>query len=158
MITDPSTARVEADLAQPAFEAGCRGGRWRIVSWQAPILRFAVSATEPDGKTTEYGFWAELSNFPAQNPMVRIWDLGRDAPLAPALRPKGGPRLQKTFQNWGEDTVYRPWDRKTGPHDANTPNMPSLCWRPDRRLLFIFEDLHGILNSNARALRLRAAA
>ena len=29
---------------------------------------------------------------------------------------------------------------------------------PERRLVFIFEDLHGILNSNARAQTLRASA
>jgi hypothetical protein len=46
----------------------------------------------------------------------------------------------------------------TGPHNNNAIDRPHLAWRPDRRLAFIFEDLHGILNSNARAHRIRAAA
>jgi hypothetical protein len=149
---------VVADLEQPAFLAGCLAGRWRVVAWEAPILTVAITATEPDGTLSEYGFWAELSNFPSQNPMVRIWDLQAKTPLAPAQRPQGGTRVQRAFQHWGSDTVYRPWDRMTAPHDNNTANMPYLAWRPERHLIFIFEDLHAILNSNARAFRFRTAA
>lgn len=158
MIADPSAARIAADLEEAAFLSGCDAGRWRIISNAFPILNFAISATEPDGTVKEYGFRAELSNFPAQAPMVRIWDHLRGAALAPGLRPKGGARVEKTFQHWGDDTVYRPWDRMTGPHGNNASNFPDLAWRPDRHLIFIFEDLHGILNSNARAHRLRACA
>ncbi|MGC9954506.1 MAG: hypothetical protein ABSD21_09540 [Rhizomicrobium sp.] len=158
MIADPSAARVDADLEEPAFLAGCHAGHWRILSNEFPILDFVVSATEPDGKASVYGFQAELSNFPAQAPMVRIWDHENNVPLAKDRRPKGGARVEKTFQHWGSDTVYRPWDRMTGPHDANTANLSHLAWRPDRHLLFIFEDLYGILHSNARAHRLRTAA
>jgi hypothetical protein len=90
--------------------------------------------------------------------MVRIWDLERNVPLAVERRPKGNQRISITFQQWGDDTVYRPWDRMTGSHNNNAVNLPHLAWRLDRRLLFIFEDLYGILNLNARAYRLRAAA
>ena len=158
MIADPSIARVAADLEQGDFLSGCDAGRWRIVSYAFPILDFAISATEPDGAPSEYGFRADLSNFAAQAPMVRIWDHERDEPLDGARRPTGGPRVEKTFQCWGEDTVYRPWDRKTGPHGNNATTFPHLAWNPERRLVFIFEDLHGILNSNARAQNLRASA
>lgn len=158
MIADPSATRVAADLEEPAFLAGCRAGRWRIVANNFPILDFVVAATEPDGKVSEYGFRAELSNFPAQNPMVQIWDYEKNTTLLVERRPKGGPRVLKAFQQWGHDTVYRPWDRMTSPHDANTANLPHLAWRPDRHLLFIFEDLYDILHSNARAHRLRTAA
>jgi hypothetical protein len=157
VIADPSAARVAADLGELSFLNGCDTGRWRIISFNFPILLFAISATEPDGKPSEYCFRAELSNFPAQAPLVQIWDPAHNATLAPALRPKGGPRVEKTFQPWGSDTVYRPWDRMTGPH-VNAANFPQLAWRPERRLSFVFGDLHGILHSNARARRLRAAA
>lgn len=158
MIADPSAARVAADLEEAGFLSGCNAGRWRIIACEFPILDFAVAATEPDGTASEYGFRAELSNFPGQAPMVRIWDHEKNAPLAAEQRPKGGARVQKTFQRWGENTVYRPWDRMTGPHGNNAVTYPHLAWRPERRLMFIFEDLHGILNSNARALRLRTSA
>lgn len=158
MIADPSLARVEADLEETDFLSGRDAGRWRIVAFKFPILDFAISATEPDGSASEYGFRAELSNFPAAAPMVRIWDHAQDCPLPKDRRPKGGPRVEKTFQQWGSDTVYRPWDRMTGPHSSNAANLPHLAWRPDRHLAFIFEDLHGILNSNARAQRIRALA
>lgn len=158
MIANPSLARVEADLQEGNFLSGLDAGRWRIVSYAFPILDFAISATDPDGKSNEYGFRAELSNFPAQAPLVRIWDHGTNAPLAHHLRPKGGTRVEITFQHWSSDTVYRPWERMTGPHNNNAGRYPHLAWRPEQRLAFIFEDLHGILNSNARAQRIRATA
>ncbi|MBX3565590.1 MAG: hypothetical protein KF730_13555 [Sphingomonas sp.] len=155
---DPAEARVRTNLDDPGFIAGVMAGRWRIHAFAFPRLDFYVAATEPDGKAAAYGFRGDLTNFPATNPMVRIWDLARDTRLPANLRPKGNQRIAITFQQWGDDTVYRPWDRMTGPHNNNAANMPHLAWRPDRRLLFIFEDLHGILNLNARAYRLRAAA
>ena len=158
MITDPSIARVAADLEEGDFLSGCDAGRWRIISNEFPILDFAISAMEPDGTASEYGFRAELSNYSAQAPMVRIWDHEQDAPLAGDRRPKGGVRVEKTFQCWGDDTVYRPWDRKTAPHVNAAASFPHLAWNPERRLVFIFEDLHGIINSNALAQNLRASA
>ena len=158
MIGDPSIARVEADLGHAELVSGCDAGRWRIVSFEFPILDFAISATEPDGAASEYGFRAELSNYPAEAPMVRIWDHERNELLDAERRPKGGRRVEKTFQCWNEKSVYRPWDRKTGPHNNNAATFPHLEWNPERRLVFIFEDLHGILNSNARTQNLRASA
>lgn len=158
MIADPSAARVAADLQDASFVSGCDAGRWRVLAFTFPVLDFTITATEPDGRITEYGFRAELTNFPAAAPQVQIWDHTRNGPLSPTMRPKGGPRVQKTFQCWGADTVYRPWDRMTGPHGDNAGTFPHLAWRPDRHLSFIFEDLYGILNSNARAQLVRATA
>ncbi|MER8600524.1 hypothetical protein NKI41_30070 [Mesorhizobium sp. M0601] len=158
MIADPNASRVAADLEEAGFLSGCDAGRWRIIAFAFPVLDFAISATEPDGRTTEYGFHAELTNFPSAAPLVRIWDHAQNSPLSPAARPQGGPRVLKTFQHWGSDTVYRPWDRMTGPHGNNAETFPHLSWRPERRLTFIFEDLHGILNSNARSQPVRPAA
>lgn len=157
-MVDPAEARVRADLDDPGFLAGIAQGRWRIYEFAFPRFDFVIAATETDGTPCEYGFRGDLTNFPATNPMVRIWDLQANGPLPVNLRPKGNQRVAITFQQWGDDTVYRPWDRMTGPHNNNAGNLPQLAWRPDRRLLFIFEDLHGILNLNARAHRLRAAA
>jgi hypothetical protein len=158
MIGDPSANRVAEDLNQGDFLNGCDAQRWRIISYAFPVLDFAVSAIEPDGSASEYGFRAELSNYPAQAPMVRIWDHAANAPLPVDRRPKGGTRVQKTFQHWGSDTVYRPWERMTGPHNNNAHTFPHLAWHPERCLAFIFEDLHGILHSNARPQLVRASA
>jgi hypothetical protein len=158
VILDPSAARVAADLTEGEFLAGVDAGRWRVIAFAFPILDFAIATTDAEGKLIEYGFRAELSNFPAQAPMVRIWDHAGNCPLAQDKRPKGSQRVNITFQMWGEDTVYRPWDRKTGPHNNIAANFPHLAWRPERHLSFIFRDLHGILNSNARAHRIRASA
>jgi hypothetical protein len=155
---DPAEARVQADLDDPGLIAGVAAGRWRVHRFAFPLLDFVVAATETDGNASEYSFRADLASFPATSPLVRIWDPERGVALAPQSRPTGNERVAKTFQSWGDDTVYRPWDRLTGPHNNNAVTLPHLAWRPDRRLLFIFEDLYGILNLNARAHRLRAAA
>ena len=98
MIADPSIARVEVDLGQGDFLSGCDAGRWRIVSYEFSILDFAISATEPDGAASEYRIRGDLSNYAAQAPMVRIWDHERNAPVPGDRRPKGGERVEKTFQ------------------------------------------------------------
>jgi hypothetical protein len=158
MIEDPAQQRIAAELLREDFIGGVEEGRWRLVSQTFPTLDIAVSATEPDGKTKEYVFRFEVTNYPAQPPMVRIWDHEANRPLANEKRPKGNSRVERAFQSWGDDTVYRPWDRRTGPHGSNASNLPHLAWRSDRDLLFILEDLHGILNLNARSLRHRPAA
>ena len=158
MIEEPAAQRVAAELLSKGFLGGVEMGRWRLVNQDFPILDIAISATEPDGTASEFVFRFELTNFPAQAPMVRIWDLEANAPLAKDGRPQGNDRVAKAFQYWGKDTVYRPWDRCTGPHNGNSVKLPHLAWRSDRDLMFIFEDLHGILNLNARSLRHRTAA
>jgi hypothetical protein len=158
VIVDPAIARIQADIAEPACARGLEDGRWRILAFKYPILDFAVTATEPNGKASEYGFRAELSNFPGTAPYVRVWDHEGNIALPAARRPTGGARIAKTFQVWGDDTVYRPWDRCTGPHISNAAELKHLAWRSDRHLSFIFEDLHAILNGNAVAHALRASA
>ncbi len=159
MIVDPCDARVAAELTESDFAAGVDAGHWRVIAFDFPRLDFAVAAgKDAQGKPIEYGFRAELSNFPGQAPMVRIWDHANNRVLPRDQRPKGTPRIERTFQWWHEDTVYRPWDRKTGPHGNNATNLPHLAWRPERHLSFIFRDLHGILNSNARADRVRTGS
>jgi len=158
MIANPAQTEVEKDLDETEFCAGVAMGRWRIIEFIFPRMDFAVMGTEPDGSRKEYGFRAELSNYPSQAPMVRIWDFEKDASLDPAQRPKGNQRIINAFQRWGSDTVYRPWERLTGPHNSNAGSLRHLAWCPDRRLSFIFEDLHGILNNNARARRIRLSA
>jgi hypothetical protein len=158
MSIDPAQTHVEGDLDETHFCAGVTAGRWRVIQFEFPHLDFAIGGTEPDGSRKEFGFRAELSNFPSQAPMVRIWSFEQNVPLDLALRPKGNPRVEHAFQRWGSDTVYRPWERLTGPHNSNAANLRHLAWRADRRLSFIFEDLHGILNINARARRIRLIA
>ena len=158
MVINSAQMHAESDLDESVFRAGVAAGRWRVINFKFPRLDFAILGTEPDGSRKEYAFMAELSNYPSQAPMVRIWDMQQDVPLDVAQRPKGNPRLEQAFQKWGSDTVYRPWERLTGPHNSNAGNLRHLAWHVERRLSFIFEDLHGILNSNARARRIRLSA
>ena len=158
MIADPARAKVDADLAALAFRDGVRAGRWRVPAHDFPRLDVEVAGLGNDGRPRWYGFRMMLENYPAQAPHVRIWDLTSNGPLAQAERPRTSPRLQVSFQQWSSDTVYRPWERLTGPHNNNALTFPKLAWRPDRRLSFILEDLHGLLNSAGRAGLLGPAA
>ncbi len=155
---DLSQLRVEQDLSSAAFRAGERCGHWWIVERGFPRMLFEVAATEPDGQPSRYRFMAELSGYPGQAPHVRIWDKTADAPLAPPLRPRGCLRVTTTFQVWSGDTVYRPWERIAAEHNNFRVVFAQLAWHPSRTLSFILEDLHGILNLNARASRVRSAA
>lgn len=158
MIEDPAEQRIAAELLRESFIRGVEMGRWKLISRTFPTIDIAISATEPNGEASEYVFHFELTNYPAQPPKVRIWDPASNGPLANNKRPQGNSRVVRAFQCWGDDTVYRPWERCTGPHSSNAINMPHLAWRSDRDFLFILEDLHGILNLNARSLRHRTAA
>lgn len=158
MIRNPAEAKAEADLEDYAVRAGIDTGRWRILAFAFPLLDFVVAATEPDSARSEYGFRAELTGYPAQAPMVRIWDFVTGGPLAAAARPKGGVRVQRSFQFWQKDTVYRAWDRLTGPHVNGAVTAPLFAWHAGRRLSFVLEDLHAILNANARAGAVRVPA
>lgn len=153
---DPAIAFVKADLDAPEFQAGVDEGRWRVVEFSYPRLDFKISAVRADGTPIEFGFRANLSNYPAQAPEVKLWNLEDDA--KPAERPTGSPRIVETFKDWGNGTVYRPWDRQTGPHNNNATNLPHLAWNASRKLTFIFEDLHGILASLGRTHAARSAA
>ncbi|MGQ0589114.1 MAG: DUF7665 family protein [Sphingosinicella sp.] len=155
---DPAVALIQADLDCEAFQAGCREGRWRVVAFAYPRLDFKIAAIKPNGTPTECGFRADLTNYPAVAPEVKLWDLENDRQPVGAERPQGGQRTTQTFKIWGKGTVYRPWDRQTGPHSNNAATKPHLAWNASRDLTFIFEDLHGILVSNARPLAAGAAA
>ena len=138
MIVDPSIARVAADLEQGDFLSGCDAGRWRIVSYEFPILNFAISATEPDGAASEYGFRAELSNYAAQAPMVRIWDHERNEPLDGERRPKGGPRVEKTFQCWGGRHSLPPLGSKDRSARQQRGRLSAPCVEPRAASCFHF--------------------
>lgn len=158
MIKNPAEMHFDEDLLEEEFINGLVEGHWRIISNKFPIVSFAISATEPNGASSEYCFRADLENFPSQAPLVKIWNATSDSPLPPDQRPNWDERVAKTFQNWGDDTVYRPWDRKCGPHDGQAASNTHLAWHANRHFSFILRDMHGILNGNARKDALRKSA
>jgi hypothetical protein len=149
---------VEADLASARFLAGAARKRWRKLSYAFPLLYIAVAAVEPDQRPSEYEFQFELTGFPGVGPAVRIWDVKANSILATDRRPKGSPRVLEAFKDWGDHTVYRPWDRLAGAHNNWARDFPALAWHPRRDLTFILEDLNGLLASNALARAARAEA
>lgn len=149
MSATPAENAVAADLAAPRFKSGVARRQWRIVSYQFPILILAVAAMEPDGAASEYSFKFELTNFPGTAPEVRIWECAANAVLPGHRRPQGSQRVRDAFKVWGNDTVYRPWDRQAGAHGNWSSTHPDLAWHAKRDLTFILEDLHGLLTSNA---------
>lgn len=157
-MSNPAEVRVEADLAAPSFKAGVARNSWRVVSYTFPILLAEIASTEPDGSLSWYCFRFDLAAYPGQSPEVRIWNPDTNVPLPVQCRPRGNPRIEKTVQQWGDDTVYRPWDRKAAVHNNFREKHPQLAWHAKRDLTFAFEDLYGLLNINARLCGARSAA
>ena len=153
MPDDQAQNAVVVDLASARFRAGVGRGQWKQISFKFPVLVVAVAAIEPDGKPSEYCFRFELSGFPGTAPEIKIWDTETNELLAADKRPKGSDRVNKAFQVWGDNTVYRPWERFSSVHNNFAQNFPQLAWHPGRDLTFILEDLHGLLTSNAAARR-----
>ncbi|MGB8411831.1 MAG: hypothetical protein WCE23_03300 [Candidatus Binatus sp.] len=153
MPDDPVQKAITFDLSSARFLAGVARRQWRKVSYDFPVLVMAVAAIEPNGKSTEYFFRFELSGFPGTAPEIKIWDSKTSGLLAVDKRPKGSERVVKAFQDWGDHTVYRPWERFSGGHNNFARDFPDLAWHPKRDLTFILEDLHGLLTSNAAARR-----
>jgi hypothetical protein len=155
----PAESAVDADLRSARFRVGVIRPQWRKVSYLFPELIVAVAAVEPDGAASEYYFRFELTGFPGAAPGVVIWDSSANALLPANRRPKGSPRVVEGFKSWGPpDTVYRPWERTSGAHNNWATTHPELAWHPRRDLIFILEDLHGLLTSNATAHSARSAA
>jgi hypothetical protein len=154
----PAELAVTADLASARFRIGVKRGHWREVSYVFPILVIAVAAVEPNGNPSEYAFRFEMSEFPGTAPDVRIWDCATDVLLAVGLRPRGSHRVTEAFKSWGNQTVYRPWDRLAGAHNNWSSGYPDLVWNAKRDLTFILEDLYGLLTSNTTAYGTRQAA
>jgi hypothetical protein len=152
LIPDPAIERVHADLADPSFMAGLIRQNWRVAHEELPLLLIELHSTEPDGSQTWYGFRFELSNYPGQAPDVRIWDIGANQPLPVPNRPKGNAPVEKAFQQWQPDVVYRPWERSARDHNNFHTSFPHLAWHSDRKLSFILEDLSELLNLNARKI------
>lgn len=154
----PAEKAVAADVASARFRVGVKRGYWRQVSFDFPILIIAVAAVEPDGSSSEYFFRFELTGFPGTAPEVKIWDPKANALLAADRYPKGSNRVTEAFKRWGNETVYRPWDRHAGAHGNWATVYATLAWKPERDLIFILEDLHGLLTSNAAACSNRPIA
>lgn len=158
MIQDPSAEAIRRDLEDTSFKAGVARSQWKLFADAFPVLQIDVSATEPDGTVAWYRFRFEVSGYPGNNPEVRIWDSLGDCALPADRRPKGNAVVLKTFQVWTSDTVYRPWERTTKDHNNFHSSYPHLAWHSKRKLTFILEDLHEILNLNSRTVAPRAAS
>jgi hypothetical protein len=139
---------VRADMESARFVAGVVRRYWRVVSYAFPVLIVTIAAIEPTGEAAEYAFRFELSGFPNVAPEAHIWDIDSNAPLPVNRRPKGSARVAMAFQDWGDKSVYRPWDRRSGAHNNWAAKHPTMTWNASRDLAFPLEDLHGLLTSN----------
>ena len=149
---------VMKDLESSAFQSGVMRGSWRVHSFQFPKLVIGVLGTEPDGSRKMYYFRYVLDNFPTSAPWVQIWNIEADQILPVAQRPKGNAKVERAFQSWSDDTVYRPWERMALAHGDWVHKYASEAWHPGMTLTFTVEDLHGILNANALMVAAKGAA
>jgi hypothetical protein len=154
VIADTAHAAVLKDMASARFRLGVKRALWRVHSYEHPLLFMAIRSINAKGEKREFGFKFDLEGFPGAAPMAWIWDLKNNVRLPENLRPTGCQRVEQAFKNWGSNTVYRPWDRMAGPHFGPGTNQPqgvsNFFWNSTRDLTFILEDLHELLNLEAR--------
>lgn len=147
-----SQKAISAELEGARFLAGSLRKRWRLISYEYPIMFIGVSNGSPEDNSKEYVFRFELTDFPSTAPDVRIWDLSSNNVLAKDKRPKGSQRVNEAFKEWNEGNIYRPWERTGVTHNNWIQDHPELTWHSNRGLIFILEDLHGLISSSDMAL------
>lgn len=151
-VLDPALTRIEAELASPDFRAGVQEGKWCLVDFKFPILKIDINGTKPDGTRALYRIWFEVRGFPGQRVWAQQWSRINDCAATPAERPTGNERVENAFRGWesgGGIHLYCPWEREVA---ATHPNFltefPEKSWNNNRNLIFILEELYGLLNLN----------
>ena len=160
-IENPSLTALTADIQSSRYRLGEKRGLWRLIDNAFPVLIVGIVGHNVQGMAKEWAFRLELSGFPSTAPEARIWDIERNATVAPNLRPTGNRRVIEAFKAWQGDTVYRPWERSSGPHFrtiGQPTGVTNLQWAPSKDLTFILEDIHELLNLDTRVDGLRQAA
>jgi hypothetical protein len=152
MVVAPDERALDEHLRGGRFQSGAAAGHWRLVCVTWPVTLVAVSAAERPGSPSEFVLRFELTGYPHAAPTGGLWDLGTDASLLPACRPKGD-RAAQLFRvdGWkgGATAMYAPWDRiglEAHPDWAST--YPNDAWNPTRDLSFILSKIHEVLNAD----------
>lgn len=148
----PAVDAINSDLQSRPYQVGAARGLWRLVEFTHPSYIFAVTGVGPNGESVEIFFRFELNGYPATAPWVQIWDHATKQQLPADRRPQRGKLQSESFKIWGNHggSVYRPWDRHSGPHNGWNSKHPELAWNPRRDLSFVLNDLHQILNCPGR--------
>lgn len=158
VVEPPDKRALKADLANAAFRAGMADGRWRLVQLNWPHAFIAVTAR--DGR--EFVLRFECTGYPGAPPTAGLWDLERNAVLAPDRWPSSqGGRLGAVFRrDWKSGSaLYLPCDREAiAGHDAWRTQMPSKIWRPSVGIVHYLEIVHELLNSRDYSAPAGAAA
>jgi hypothetical protein len=142
----PVMVAIDTDLDSTEFKVGVARGFWRLVDTKFPVYVFAVTQVLANEASKEYFFRFELDGYPAAAPKVLIWDVEKAQMLEAQLRPNQNQVQRQAFKDWGDHTVYRPWERCSGAHNNWNSTYPKLAWNPTRKLTFPLNDLHQILN------------
>lgn len=137
---------IDTDLDSTEFKVGVARGFWRLVEARFPFYIFAVTQQASSGPGKEYFFRFELNGYPAVGPKALIWDLEKAQPLETPLRPNHNQVQREAFKDWGDHTVYRPWERCSGAHNNWNTTYSKLAWNPTRNLTYPLNDLYQILN------------
>lgn len=138
-------------IARGPFLSGVDRGRWRLAAIDWPCATIAVAAAPRPGGPAEYALRFDLGDYPQSPPTARLWDVGRDEPLAPAEWPGGRGRVPLAFNPaWrGGDCLYLPCDRLSiVGHDPWLVQHPTLVWSPSGDISQYLRLVHDLLNTD----------
>lgn len=138
---NPNELRLRGDLASTAFEDGVSAGHWRLIDLTWPALTVAICAG-----AGELVVRIDVDGYPAVPPYGTTWDLGLNAPLAPALWPRG-PGTEQTYKKgWyapSDNAIYLACDRAAlQAHPDWATRYRERAWNPARTIPFYLNELH----------------
>jgi hypothetical protein len=145
-VASPDEEVFRAHLRAGGFLLGQSSGRWRLAKIAWPHAVIGVRAR--DG--VEFGLRFDCTGYPRRPPTARLWDIGKDAPLAHAEWPKGASRIPLAFNPGFKNgsCLYLPCDRQSIEGHANWQHEhPALIWDPAVGVVHYLRIVHDLLNS-----------
>lgn len=137
----PSEAQLRADLADEAFLAGVRAGRWRTPLLIWPLLYVEIAVGDFDFMMMRLN----IEEYPLRAPQGEPWDSGRAAPLAPTRWPQGGNAGRVFRGDWSpgnQNAPYLACDRVgLSTHASWATDYPERSWNASRSIDFYLAEL-----------------
>ncbi|MBF8184930.1 hypothetical protein ITP53_04080 [Nonomuraea sp. K274] len=138
---DPSSQRLDLDLASNEFENGVDAGLWRLVTLDWPHLLVAITA----GDGHALGMKILVDGYPRLPPSGQPWDLEQGAPLPVEQWPTGGTAAQIFRTDWSvgnQNAPYMACDRQgLATHTNWAAEHPSRAWNPSRTITFYLQQI-----------------
>jgi hypothetical protein len=145
-VVSTAESRLSADLQDGDVLVGIATGRWRI----GELLDGQITVEVRIGETDDYlGLRLDVTDYPAQAPAGKMWDLVRNLPLDAQQWPTGH-LAEKVFRpDWSVangNAPYAPWDRTALVGHSEWPTAhPGQVWNGGRTIGHYLRETRRVL-------------